>query len=100
MKFICDTFADKSIASFFQNPTWIKSYLTITEKNDSIWDLVHVDWDVAIKAKLKKFVIKLEQEVEEGIPLVPSTSPVSYKRELDDKVKEYNKLGDFMAGWL
>ena len=97
MKFICDTFAGKSIASFFQNPTWIKSYLTITEKNDSIWDLVHVDWDVAIKAKLKKFVIKLEQEVEEGIPLVPSTSPVSYKRELDDKVKEYNS---WAISWL
>ena len=29
MKFICDTFAGKSIASFFQNPTWIKSYLWI-----------------------------------------------------------------------
>lgn len=97
MKFICDTFAGKSIASFFQNPTWIKSYLTITEKNDSIWDLVHVDWDVAIKAKLKKFVIKLEQEVEEGIPLVPSTSQVSYKRELEDKVNEYNS---WAISWL
>lgn len=103
MKFICDTFSGKSIASFFQNPTWIKSYLTITEQNDSIWDLVHVDWDAAIKAKLKKFVIKLEQEVEEGIPLVPSTSQVSYKRELEDKVKEYNSwaiswLDGFSAG--
>ena len=97
MKFICDTFSDKSIASFFQNPTWIKSYLTITEQNDSIWDLVHVDWDAAIKAKLKKFVIKLEQEVEEGIPLVPSTSQVSYKRELEDKVKEYNS---WAISWL
>ena len=97
MKFICDTFAGKSIASFFQNPTWIKSYLTITEKNDSIWDLVHVDWDVTIKAKLKKFVIKLEQEVEEGIPLVPSTSQVSYKRELEDKVNEYNS---WAISWL
>ena len=97
MKFICDTFAGKSIASFFKNPTWIKSYLTITEKNDSIWDLVHVDWDVAIKAKLKKFVIKLEQEVEEGIPLVPSTSQVSYKRELEDKVNEYNS---WAISWL
>ena len=97
MKFICDTFAGKSIASFFQNPTWIKSYLTITEQNDSIWDLVHVDWDAAIKAKLKKFVIKLEQEVEEGIPLVPSTSQVSYKRELEDKVKEYNS---WAISWL
>ena len=97
MKFICDTFAGKSIASFFQNPTWIKSYLTITEQNDSIWDFVHVDWDVAIKAKLKKFVIKLEQEVEEGIPLVPSTSQVSYKRELEDKVNEYNS---WAISWL
>ena len=97
MKFICDTFAGKSIASFFQNPTWIKSYLTITEQNDSIWDLVRVDWDAAIKAKLKKFVIKLEQEVEEGIPLAPSTSQVSYKRELEDKVKEYNS---WAISWL
>ena len=103
MKFICDTFSDKSIVSFFQNPTWIKSYLTITEQNDSIWDLVHVDWDAAIKAKLKKFVIKLEQEVEEGIPLVPSISQVSYKCELENKVKEYNSwaiswLDGFSAG--
>ena len=30
MKFICDTFSGKSIASFFQEPTWIKSYLKIT----------------------------------------------------------------------
>lgn len=97
MKFICDTFSGKSIASFFQNPTWIKSYLTITEQNDSIWDLVHVDWDAAIKAKLKKFVIKLEQEVEEGIPLAPSTSQVSYKRELEAKVKEYNS---WAISWL
>ena len=36
MKFICDTFSGKSIASFFQEPTWIKSYLTITERNDRI----------------------------------------------------------------
>ena len=97
MKFICDTFVGKSIASFFQNPTWIKSYLTITEQNDSIWDFVRVDWDAAIEAKLKKFVIKLEQEVEEGIPLVPSTSQVSYKRELEDKVKEYNS---WAISWL
>ena len=97
MKFICDTFAGKSIASFFQNPTWIKSYLTITEQNDSIWDFVRVDWDAAIEAKLKKFVIKLEQEVEEGIPLVSSTSQVSYKRELEDKVKEYNS---WAISWL
>ena len=97
MKFICNTFSSKSIASFFQNPTWIKSYLTITEQNDSIWDFVHVDWDAAIEAKLKKFVIKLEQEVEEGIPLVPSTSQVSYKRELEDKVKEYNS---WAISWL
>lgn len=97
MKFICDTFSGKSIASFFQNPTWIKSYLTITEKNDSIWDLVRVDWDAATEAKLKKFVIKLEQEVKEGIPLVPSTSQVSYKRELEDKVKEYNS---WAISWL
>ena len=97
MKFICDTFSGKSIASFFKNPTWIKSYLIITEQNDSIWDFVRVDWDAAIEAKLKKFVIKLEQEVEEGIPLVPSTSQVSYKRELEDKVKEYNS---WAISWL
>ena len=62
MKFICDTFSGKSIASFFQEPTWIKSYLTITEQNDRLWDLICVDWDAATEAKLKKFVKKLEQE--------------------------------------
>ena len=103
MKFICDTFAGKSIASFFQNPTWIKSYLMITEQNDSIWDLARVDWDAAIEAKLKKFVKKLEQEVEEGIPLASSISQVSYKCELENKVKEYNSwaiswLDGFSAG--
>lgn len=97
MKFICDTFSGKSIASFFQEPTWIKSYLTITEQNDRLWDLICVDWDAATEAKLKKFVKKLEQEVKEGIPLAPSTSPVSYKRELDDKVKEYNS---WAISWL
>ena len=94
---MCDTFSGKSIASFFQEPTWIKSYLTITEQNDRLWDLICVDWDAATEAKLKKFVKKLEQEVKEGIPLDPSTSPVSYKRELDDKVKEYNS---WAISWL
>lgn len=50
------------------------------------------------EAKLKKFVKKLEQEVKEGIPLAPSTSPVSYKRELDDKVKNIT-VGRF-HGWM
>lgn len=97
MTFCCDTFSGKSIASFFQEPTWIKSYLTITEQSDSLWDFVCVDWDAAIETKLKKFVKKLDQEVKKGIPLVSIPSRASYQRELEDKSKEYNK---WAISWL
>ena len=97
MTFRCDTFSGKSIASFFQEPTWIKSYLTLTEQSDSLWDFVCVDWDAAIETKLKKFVKKLDQEVKEGIALAPLSSRTSYQRELEDKAKEYNR---WAISWL
>ena len=97
MTFSCDTFSGKSIASFFQETTWLKQYLMITKQDDCLFDLICVDWDAAIAVKLKKFEKKLDQIIGEGIPFDLSEIPVAYRRELQDKAKEYNR---WRISWL
>lgn len=97
MIFQCDCFPDQSISSFFRKTTWLTPYIAITKMDDQLMDSFTIDLEAALNDKLEKMVAKLEQTVKEGIPIDSSKGFVSYQKELQDKVKEYNQ---WKLSWL
>lgn len=99
MSFTIKRLAKQAVSSFFMETSWLTPYQTITKRNDHLTDLIMVDFDAALEAKLPKFAKKLDQELKNGIPLdAPFVNRENvYSKELEDRAKAYNQ---WKISWL